>query len=58
MKKTALQKLIEKWETFKPKGTPHESVWNAFIDDAKKSLPAEREQIEDAYVKGFQHGLF
>jgi len=45
--KTPLEELIENWEKFKPTGTPTESIWNAFIDDAKKALTKEKMSKEE-----------
>ena len=42
---TELEKLIEYWEKYKPTGTNQESIWDAFISDAKGALKKEKSQL-------------
>lgn len=49
--KTAIQQLIEEYEKAKT-GCPNDIIIQAFIDEARKHLPAEQKAIEEAYVAG------
>lgn len=58
MKQTALQKLIEKWESEKGSYIPKAMMYQSFIDDAKSLLPIEREQIEEAWLTDRDHSIY
>jgi hypothetical protein len=52
--KTALQKLIDRWEKGKDSSVPsHGLIFQKFINEAKEMLEEEKEQISDAYVVGY-----
>ena len=42
---TELEKLVQTWEKYKPTGTPHEHIWNGFIDDAKAAIEREKQAL-------------
>jgi len=54
MKKTALEQLIEKWETEIGSFIPNAPIYEAFISEAKYFLEKEKQQIIDAYKKGYE----
>ena len=45
---TELEKLVQTWEKHKPTGTPHEHIWNGFIDDAKAAIEREKQALNIA----------
>jgi tRNA(Ile2) C34 agmatinyltransferase TiaS len=47
---TELEKLVQTWEKYKPIGTPHERIWNGFIDDAKAAIEREKQALIIANV--------
>jgi len=47
---TELEKLVQTWEKHKPSGTPHEHIWNGFIDDAKAAIEREKQALNIADV--------
>ena len=47
---TELEKLVQTWERVKPTGTPHEHIWNGFIDDAKAAIEREKQALSIANV--------
>lgn len=47
---TELEKLVQTWEKYKPTGTPHEHIWNGFIDDAKGVIEREKQALSIANV--------
>ena len=49
---TELEKLVQAWEKFKPIGTPHEHIWNGFIDDAKAAIEREKQALSIGDVVG------
>jgi hypothetical protein len=49
---TELEKLVQTWEKYKPIGTPHERIWNGFIDDAKAAIKREKQALSIANVVG------
>lgn len=42
---TELEKLVQTWGKFKPTGTPHEHIWNGFIEDAIASIEREKQAL-------------
>lgn len=50
--KTALQELIDKWESEMGSYIPNGPIYKAFIDEAKSFLEKEKLQISDAYDRG------
>jgi hypothetical protein len=49
---TELEKLVQTWEKHKPTGTPHEHIWNGFIDDAKAAIEREKQALNIADAAG------
>ena len=49
---TALQTLINKWETEMSSYIPNAPIYKAFIEEAKQYLELEKQQIIDAYFQG------
>jgi len=49
---TELEKLVQTWEKYKPAGTPHERIWNGFIDDAKAAIEREKQALSIPDVVG------
>lgn len=50
VKMTELEKLVQTWEKYKPIGTPHERIWNGFIDHAKAAIEREKQALSTANV--------
>lgn len=53
--KTAIQKMIDKWESELGSYIPNAPIYKAFIEEAKTFLEEEKQQIIDAYIQGFCH---
>jgi hypothetical protein len=49
---TELEKLVQTWGKFKPTGTPHEHIWNGFIEDAKAAIEREKQALSLSAVVG------
>ena len=49
---TALQTLINKWETEMSSYIPNAPIYKAFIEEAKQYLELEKQQIINAYGEG------
>lgn len=54
MKNTALEQLIEKWETEIGSFIPNAPIYEAFIKEAKVFVGKQKQQIIDAYKKGYE----
>jgi len=50
--KTALEELIEKWESEMGSYIPNAPIYRAFIEEAKMFLEKEKEQLCDFYIRG------
>ena len=49
---TALQTLINKWETEMGNYYQNATIYKAFIEEAKQYLELEKQQIIDTYLQG------
>ncbi len=54
--KTALQKLIDRWEQEKGSFIPNGPIFQQFINDAKEMLEEEENIINEAYASGLKRG--
>ena len=52
MTKTALNELIYKWESELGSYIPNAKIYESFINDAKKYIIKEKEQICNAFKEG------